>query len=157
MITRASLSVMEIFLNVLAKKDNTTLGQVRFCRAQHLHLCFHKLRCMDTVFIPNEADFRKWIKEALKECLAQTAPPKQEKTEDQELLCSRKEIAGMFRISLVTLHDWMKRGLPCHKQRGRVYFLRSEVMAYVKQKGNKLAKEPDYPPYLQDLSDKEKC
>ena len=45
----------------------------------------------------------------------------------------RKEIAGIFRISLVTLHDWMKRGLPSHKQRGRVYFLRSEVIAYVKQ------------------------
>jgi hypothetical protein len=26
----------------------------------------------------------------------------------------------------------MNRGLPCHKQRGRVYFIRSEVIDYVK-------------------------
>ena len=26
----------------------------------------------------------------------------------------------------------MKRGLPCHKQRGRVYFMRSEVLDYIK-------------------------
>lgn len=111
---------------------------------------------MDTIFIPNEADFRKWIRDALKECLAQTPAPQQEKTGGEEPLCSRKEIAGMFRISLVTLHDWMNRGLPCHKQRGRVYFLRSEVMAYLKQKGNKPAREPEYPPYLLDVSNPEK-
>jgi phage terminase Nu1 subunit (DNA packaging protein) len=52
---------------------------------------------------------------------------------EEEPLLTRKEIAGIFRISLVTLHDWMKRGMPSHKQRGRVYFLRSEVMGYLKQ------------------------
>lgn len=90
---------------------------------------------MDTLFIPNEADFRRWIRDAVKECLESTliknASPDQPQ---EEPLLTRKEIAGIFRISLVTLHDWMKRGLPCHKQRGRVYFLRSEVLAYVKQK-----------------------
>ncbi len=89
---------------------------------------------MDTLFIPNENDFRRWIREAVKECLENT-PIKSTSPEnpDEEPLLTRKEIAGIFRISLVTLHDWMKRGLPSHKQRGRVYFLRSEVMAYVKQ------------------------
>ena len=90
---------------------------------------------MDTLFIPNENDFRRWIREAVKECLENT-PVKTGLQPDQsqeELLLTRKEIAGIFRISLVTLHDWMKRGLPCHKQRGRVYFLRSEVLDYVKQ------------------------
>ncbi|WPV66518.1 helix-turn-helix domain-containing protein [Chitinophaga sp. LS1] len=86
---------------------------------------------MDTLFIPNENDFRRWIKEALKECLVNTPPANPE----EEPLLTRKEIAGLFRISLVTLHDWMKRGLPSHKQRGRVYFLRSEVLTYIKQKG----------------------
>lgn len=89
---------------------------------------------MDTLFIPNENDFRRWIREAVKECLENTiiksAPPDHSQ---EEFLLTRKEIAGIFRISLVTLHDWMKRGLPCHKQRGRVYFLRSEVMDYVKK------------------------
>lgn len=90
---------------------------------------------MDTLFIPNENDFRRWIKDAVKECLENTAV-KNNLSRDQsqeEPLLTRKEIAGIFRISLVTLHDWMNRGLPCHKQRGRVYFLRSEVMEYVKQ------------------------
>jgi DNA-directed RNA polymerase specialized sigma24 family protein len=89
---------------------------------------------MDTLYIPNENDFRRWIKEAVQESLEKaiaknpSVPPTTE-----ELLLSRKEIAAIFRISLVTLHDWMNRGLPCHKQRGRVYFIRSEVMDYVKQ------------------------
>ena len=84
---------------------------------------------MDTLFIPNENDFRRWIREAVKESLENTlvksAPPDQPA---EEPLLTRKEIAGIFRISLVTLHDWMKRGLPSHKQRGRVYLspLRSD-------------------------------
>jgi Helix-turn-helix domain len=90
---------------------------------------------MDTLFIPNENDFRRWVKEALKECLEDNPlPVNQSPSPKEEPLLSRKEIAGVFRISLVTLHDWMKRGLPFHKQGGRVYFLRSEVMEYVKQK-----------------------
>jgi hypothetical protein len=90
---------------------------------------------MDSLFIPNENDFRRWIREAMKECL-ETFTIKNGLLPDQsqeEPLLSRKEIAGIFRISLVTLHDWMKRGLPSHKQRGRVYFLRTEVMDYVKR------------------------
>ena len=55
------------------------------------------------------------------------------KENKEEPLLNRKEIAMLLRISLVTLTDWMKRGLPCHKQRGRVYFMRSEVMEYIKQ------------------------
>jgi hypothetical protein len=90
---------------------------------------------MDSLFIPNENDFRRWIRDAVKECL-ESPTIKNNLLSDQpqeESLLSRKEIAGIFRISLVTLHDWMKRGLPCHKQRGRVYFLRSEVIDYVKK------------------------
>ncbi|MBN8858655.1 MAG: helix-turn-helix domain-containing protein [Sphingobacteriales bacterium] len=91
---------------------------------------------MDTLFIPNENDFRRWIREALKECLENSSirSAHQPEQSQEEPLLTRKEIAGMFRISLVTLHDWMKRGLPFHKQGGRVYFLRSEVLEYVKQK-----------------------
>ncbi len=99
---------------------------------------------MDTLFIPNENDFRRWIREAVKECLENT-PIKNVPSDnpDEEPLLTRKEIAGIFRISLVTLHDWMKRGLPSHKQRGRVYFLRSEVIAYVKQSRRSNFLNPD--------------
>lgn len=90
---------------------------------------------MDCIFIPTEADFRRWIREAVQECLEKgDLKPLLPPAPDEERLLNRKEIAGLLQISLVTLHDWMNRGLPCLKQRGRVYFVRSDVMAYVKQK-----------------------
>jgi hypothetical protein len=93
---------------------------------------------MDTFYIPNENDFRRWIKDAVKDCLENTSVKgAQPSLSQEEPLLTRKEIAGIFRISLVTLHDWMNRGLPCHKQRGRVYFIRSEVMDYVKRNHRK--------------------
>jgi hypothetical protein len=93
---------------------------------------------MDTLFIPNENDFRRWIKEAVQEGLEKAAVKSTLAAPiEEEPLLSRKEIASLFRISLVTLHDWMNRGLPCHKQRGRVYFIRSEVMEYVKKNRRK--------------------
>ena len=88
---------------------------------------------MPTLYVPSEDDIRRWIKQAIEEYLNDALVkniPSQPAGEEQ-LLC-RKEIAGLLGISLVTLHDWMNRGLPCHKQRGRVYFIRSEVMDYVK-------------------------
>ena len=93
---------------------------------------------MDTLFIPNENDFRRWIKEAVQEGLEKAAVKSTLAAPiEEEPLLSRKEIASLFRISLVTLHDWMNRGLPCHKQRGRVYFIRSEVMENVKKNRRK--------------------
>lgn len=91
---------------------------------------------MDALFIPNENDIRRWIREAVKECLENTPIKTSHPTNkpEEEPLITRKEVAYMFRISLVTLHEWMKQGLPFHKQGGRVYFLRSEVMDYLKQK-----------------------
>lgn len=94
---------------------------------------------METLFVPNENDFRRWIKEAVKECLENPKDiiaPTEITNPDAEPLLTRKEIAGIFRVTLVTLHEWMKKGLPYHKQEGRVYFLRSEVMEYLKQKRN---------------------
>jgi hypothetical protein len=97
---------------------------------------------MDTLYIPNENDFRRWIKEAVQEGLDKAAAKNlSPATTEEEPLLSRKEVAGIFRISLVTLHDWMNRGLPCHKQRGRVYFIRAEVMEYVKQTRRKTPKK----------------
>ncbi|WP_438939956.1 helix-turn-helix domain-containing protein [Chitinophaga hostae] len=90
---------------------------------------------MDTFFIPNENDFKRWIKEALKELL-EFFPGNTTMSDnsDSEPLLSRKEIAFMFKVSLVTLNNWKKAGLPSYKQGGRVYFLYSYVMPYLKQK-----------------------
>lgn len=87
---------------------------------------------METLFIPNESDFKRWVKEAVRECLKDALPPLPVNKEEEKLL-NRKEIAKILRVSLVTLTDWMKRGLPYHKQRGRVYFIYSEVMDYIKE------------------------
>ncbi len=87
---------------------------------------------METLFIPNEHDFRKWILEAVKESLQISATTKTGAGEKEESLVSRKEISGYLGISLVTLTDWMKKGLPFHRLNGRVYFQKSEVLEYVR-------------------------
>ena len=89
---------------------------------------------METLFIPNESDFRKWIREALKETLELSATKKAEVSEKEEPLMSRRDIAGYLGISLVTLTDWMKKGFPFHRLSGRVYFQKPEVLEYVKSK-----------------------
>ncbi len=92
---------------------------------------------METLFIPNETDFRKWIREAVKECLETSAIIKAEAGEKEESLVSRKEISSYLGISLVTLTDWMKKGLPFHRLNGRVYFQKSEVLEYVRSNRKK--------------------
>src|SRR5438270_10931049 len=78
---------------------------------------------------PNE--FWQQLRQVIQEELTrnqQASAPKGE-----EPLLGRREMAGRLKISLVTLHSWMNRGLPRHKQGGKVYFLDSEVMAYIKR------------------------
>ena len=50
-----------------------------------------------------------------------------------------KKSPNFLRVSLGTLTDWMKRGLPSHHQRGSVYFDKKEVLDYIKDK-NKAVK-----------------
>lgn len=87
---------------------------------------------METLFIPNENDFKKWIKEAVQEYLQGVVIAGKENQQSDDKLLNRKEIAEFLRISLVTLNDWVSRGLPSHKQRGRVYFDKQEVKDYIK-------------------------
>lgn len=47
-------------------------------------------------------------------------------------LLNRQEAAALLRISTVTLIDWTKRGLPHYRQRGRIYYTRSEIIEYLK-------------------------
>ncbi|MCM5527879.1 hypothetical protein [Parasegetibacter sp. NRK P23] len=64
---------------------------------------------MQTLFIPEEQEFRRWVREVVMECLEKTAgattgpaPP------GEEILLNRKQTAGLLHISLVTLHERMK-------------------------------------------------
>ena len=83
--------------------------------------------------MPNENDFKRWIKEAVKEYLHDSLQKSQTGDEGEDNLLNRKEIAKFLRVSLPTLTDWIKRGLPSHKQRGRVYFMKTEVLDYIKE------------------------
>ena len=89
---------------------------------------------MQAINLPQEEDFKKWVREVIREELSKTLPkPSQIPYSQYEPLVTRKEIATYLRISLVTLADWVKRGLPRHRKRGRVLFLRSEVLQWVKE------------------------
>ncbi|SHE29877.1 Helix-turn-helix domain-containing protein [Cnuella takakiae] len=52
----------------------------------------------------------------------------------QEPFIPRREVANLLRVSLVTLNSWVKKGMPAHKQQGKLYFLQSEVMNYIRKK-----------------------
>jgi predicted DNA-binding transcriptional regulator AlpA len=93
---------------------------------------------MEAFYIPSEKDFKQWVKEAVQEYFQNAVLPKPAVSENEKELINRKEVAKLLQISLVTLTDWMKRGLPFHKQRGRVYFIKSEVLQYIRE--NKTAK-----------------
>lgn len=89
---------------------------------------------METLFIPTENDFKRWIKDAVKEYIHEHLQQTNSNDGYDEGLLNRKEIAKFLRISLVTLNDWIKRGLPSHPQRGRIYFDKKEVLDYIKEK-----------------------
>ena len=86
-----------------------------------------------------ETEIKKWIKEAVKECLDSSVPNSAPGDKEKEPLISRKEVASLLGISLVTLNDWSKKGLPSHKINGRVYFQRSEVLEYIKSGRGRLS------------------
>ena len=88
---------------------------------------------METLFIPNENDFKRWIKEAVKDFFQDFTKKELKDKQIQEGLLNRKEIAKFLRVSLPTLTDWIKRGLPSYKQGGRVYFDKTEVIKYIKE------------------------
>ena len=48
-----------------------------------------------------------------------------------EISRSLKALAKELNVSLVTLNTWKNEGLPYHRQKRRVYFLKSEVLDYM--------------------------
>ena len=53
-----------------------------------------------------------------------------------ERLLSKQELAAELGVSLVTLTDWMKKGLPFLRLHKRVYFKKSEVLKIMTTKIN---------------------
>lgn len=52
---------------------------------------------------------------------------------NSEKLLSKQELAAELGVSLVTLTDWMKKGLPYLRLHKRVYFKKSEVLNAMQQ------------------------
>ena len=93
---------------------------------------------MTNISLPQEDDFKRWLREVIREELKQSPIPASRQAPEETLL-SRQQIAAELGISLVTLTDWMKKGLPYLRLNGRVYFKRSEVIASMKHNAlNKL-------------------
>ncbi len=66
---------------------------------------------------------RKEIRQALNDA-RQDPHPK----DDKDRLLTKKEMAEELNVSLVTLTEWMKQGLPFLRLNKRVYFKRNEVI-----------------------------
>jgi hypothetical protein len=55
--------------------------------------------------------------------------------QNNDHLTTRIELAAFFGVSTVTITDWMKRGMPYLKMKGRVYFQKHNVLAYMQHTG----------------------
>ena len=65
------------------------------------------------------------ISEQLKDTL-KTSQPQQEQAKE---ILTRQEVAGLFEVSLVCIHDWINKGiLKSYKLGNRTYFKRSEIL-----------------------------
>ena len=90
---------------------------------------------MEAVVITSESDLRRVIREVVREELREMVPQLQSrKPSYEEPLLTRRQMAAYLNISLPTLADWVRRGVPCIRKGSRVLFLRSEVLAAIKER-----------------------
>lgn len=68
------------------------------------------------------------VREEIKTVLKQFHP---EPKKEEDKLLTKKEMAAELDISLVTLTDWMKKGLPYLRLNKRIYFRREEVLNHM--------------------------
>ena len=78
--------------------------------------------------IAKKEDLKTLIYQWLDDHPISTFKPEQKDPKPEKPM-SRVEIAEYLGISIVTVTDWMKKGLPYKRMNGRVYFIREEVMA----------------------------
>jgi hypothetical protein len=74
------------------------------------------------------------IKDAVREELQEHFKTSGSQPPPDERLLSKQELAAELGVSLVTLTDWMKKGLPFLRLHKRVYFKMSEVLKIMQQK-----------------------
>jgi hypothetical protein len=91
---------------------------------------------MERIIVVSEVELKTSIREVIREELPNLiANSKTTGSSDEAPLMTRVEIAKYLRISLVTLTDWVRRGLPVHRKRkrGRVLFIKAEVLVWLRQ------------------------
>ena len=77
-------------------------------------------------------EFKYFAGEIIKEEIRKAMIPNDQAiSPKQEPLVTRKQMAIELNISLVTLNQWQKEGLPYHRLHRRIYFIKSEVLAYM--------------------------
>ena len=83
--------------------------------------------------IINQEALSQCIKDAVRAELQQHFKTGGSQPLDSEKLLSKQELAAELGVSLVTLTDWMKKGLPYLRLHKRVYFKKNEVLNAMQQ------------------------
>lgn len=83
--------------------------------------------------IINQEVLSQWIRDAVRAELQQHFKIGGSQPPDLEKLLSKQELAAELGVSLVTLTDWMKKGLPYLRLHKRVYFKKSDVLGAMQQ------------------------
>jgi hypothetical protein len=82
------------------------------------------------VYLPDKTDFQSWIQEIKAEIIKELKDEMSSKKEIKPVYKTRAEIAREFRISLVTLHERTKEGLPSIKIGKRRLYESAAVQKY---------------------------
>lgn len=72
-------------------------------------------------------EFRSMIRETIESCIKNDQTKRPEHSND---LVTMKEVAALYKVSLVTIHKWRKHKIlpPTIKKGGRVFFRRDEIL-----------------------------
>lgn len=83
-------------------------------------------------------ELKEIIDERLKAFREESKSPNQKEKDKFPELLTRQEVADVFDVSFVTLHNWVKHGLlPKPIKKGKmVYFLRKEIIESIKSRNN---------------------
>jgi predicted DNA-binding transcriptional regulator AlpA len=81
----------------------------------------------------NQEALSQCVREAIRAELQEHFKTGGSQPSNSEKLLSKQELAAELGVSLVTLTDWMKKGLPYLRLHKRVYFKKSEVLNAMQQ------------------------
>lgn len=83
--------------------------------------------------IVNETALSQCIRDAVRAELQHHFKTSGSSSPQEERLLSKQDLAAELGVSLVTLTDWMKKGLPFLRLHKRVFFERSKVLEIMRR------------------------